>query len=128
MDLADEAFKMAGALATVVVLLLGGLFVLRRLMGESRSPGGGSMIRLLGGLRLGQGKSIMLVEVAGEVLVLGSTVRDLTLLMRVAERERVDSLRSTSVHLFNQSGMWPLNFLSRSGPSSSAVHGKVEQA
>ena len=71
MDLADEALKMAGALATVVVLLIGGLFILKRLMGESSGNVGGPMVRLLGGLRLGQGKAIMLVEVAGEVLVLG---------------------------------------------------------
>ena len=66
MDLADQALKMAGALAIVVTLLLGGMLLLKRVMGESSLTLGKSMLRMLGGLRLGQGKAIMLVEVAGE--------------------------------------------------------------
>ena len=106
MDLADEALKMTGALATVVVLLLGGLFILKRFMGESSANVGGPIVRLLGGLRLGQGKAIMLVEVAGEVLVLGSTARDLTLLSRVEDVERIEKLRAMSSHPVGQLGAW----------------------
>ncbi len=96
MDFADQALKMAGALAVVVSLLLGGMFVLKRLMGESQGYLSQSILRMLGGLRLGQGKTIMLVEVAGEVLVLGSTARELTLLTRISDQERVKQLRTTS--------------------------------
>ena len=56
----------------VVALLLGGVFVLKRVLGDSPFYGAKSMLQMLGGLRLGQGKAIMLVEVAGEVLVLFS--------------------------------------------------------
>lgn len=96
MEFTDQALKMAGALAVVVSLLLGGMFLLKRVMGESSVNLGKSMLRMLGGLRLGQGKAIMLVEVAGEVLVLGATARDLTLLTRVTEEERVEQLRTSS--------------------------------
>jgi flagellar biogenesis protein FliO len=63
MDFAGEAFKMAGSLAIVVVLMLGALVVLKRLMGEGPTGIGGPVMRSLGGLRLGPGKSIVLVEV-----------------------------------------------------------------
>ena len=96
MEFTDQALKMAGALAVVVSLLLGGMFLLKRVMGESSVNLEKSMLRLLGGLRLGQGKAIMLVEVAGEVLVLGTTTRDLTLLTRVTEEPRVEQLRTSA--------------------------------
>ncbi|GJL51426.1 MAG: hypothetical protein NPIRA01_26530 [Nitrospirales bacterium] len=96
MDLADQALKMAGALAVVITLLLGGMYFLKRVMGESPGHLSKSMLRLLGGLRLGQGKAIMLVEVAGEILVLGTTTRDLTLLSRVTNKDQIEQLRTTS--------------------------------
>ncbi len=111
MDLADQALKMAGALGVVITLLLGGTFLLKRFMGETPAHLGQSMLRLVGGLRLGQGKSIMLVEVAGEVLVIGSTTRDLTLLTRVTDTARVEQLRTTSGQAvgglgFLSAGLW----------------------
>ena len=93
MDFASEVYKMAGSLAIVVVLMLGALVVLKRLMGEGPAGMGGPMIRTLGGLRLGPGKSIVLVEVAGEVLVLGATSKELTLLTRIEDSHRVQQLR-----------------------------------
>ena len=93
MDFAGEAFKMAGSLAIVVVLMLGALVVLKRLMGEGPTGIGGPVMRSLGGLRLGPGKSIVLVEVAGEVLVLGATSKELTLLTRVEDPHRIQQLR-----------------------------------
>ncbi len=114
MDFADQALKMAGALGVVIALLLGGTFLLKRLMGDTRSPLGQSMLKLVGGLRLGQGKSIMLVEVAGEVLVLGTTPRDLTLLTRITDSARVKELSDTSGTVVGglgllSSGFWRSN-------------------
>ncbi|MCZ6800516.1 MAG: flagellar biosynthetic protein FliO [Nitrospirae bacterium] len=93
MDFASEVYKMAGSLALVVVLMLGVLVVLKRFMGEGPTGIGGRVIRSLGGLRLGPGKSIVLVEVAGEVLVLGATSKELTLLTRIEDPHRVQQLR-----------------------------------
>ena len=107
MEFADQALKMAGALAVVVSLLLGGMFLLKRVMGESSVNLGKSMLRMLGGLRLGQGKAIMLVEVAGEVLVLGATARDLTLLTRVTDEQRVEQLRTSSGQTIGGLGLLP---------------------
>ena len=128
MDLADEALKMTGALATVVVLLMGGLFILKRLMGDSSANVGGPIVRLLGGLRLGQGKAIMLVEVAGEVLVLGSTARDLTLLSRVEDVERIEKLRAMSCGTVGQLGAWASGWWGGTRQHSLGIEGKTENS
>lgn len=106
MDLTHEALKMAGTLALVVVVLLGGLAWVRRTFGELPGKSGDPVMRLLGGLRVGAGKHIMLVEVAGEVLVLGMTAREMTLLTTIADVDRVDRLRSIANPVVERFGAW----------------------
>lgn len=93
MDLASEAVKMMGALLVVVILMFGMFLIFKRMTGDGFALGNGSVLRQLGGIRLGPGKSIVLVEVAGEILVLGATARELTLLTRVEDPVRVAQLR-----------------------------------
>lgn len=106
MDLTHEAFKMAGTLALVVVVLLGGLVWVRRTFGELPGKSGEPVMRILGGLRVGTGKHIMLVEVAGEVLVLGTTAREMTLLMTIADADRIERLRSIANPIVGRLGAW----------------------
>ncbi|WP_447962286.1 flagellar biosynthetic protein FliO [Nitrospira sp. Ecomares 2.1] len=106
MDLTHEALKMAGTLALVVLVLLGGLAWVRRTFGELPAKNGEPVMRILGGLRVGTGKHIMLVEVAGEVLVLGTTAREMTLLTTIAEADRIDRLRSITNSLVGPLGTW----------------------
>ncbi len=94
MDFTHEALKMAGALALVVVVLLVGLAWVRRLFGEIPGQEGQAVLQILGGLRLGTGKQIMLIEVAGEILVLGTTPREMTLLTKISDDQRVHQVRS----------------------------------
>jgi len=93
MDFAAEALKMTGALVTVLVLMGGAAILVKRFVGDQRGIGGAPALRLMGGLRLGPGKSVILVELAGEVLVLGSTAKELTLLTRVEDPHRIEQLR-----------------------------------
>ena len=79
MDLTQEAFKMAGALALVICVLLAALAWVRRIFGETPGKDGDPLMRVLGGLRVGTGKQVMLLDVAGEVLVLGLTAKDMDL-------------------------------------------------
>ena len=74
MDLTHEALKMAGALALVICVLLGGLAWVRRTFGESPGKDGEPLMRVLGGLRVGTGKQIMLLDVAGEHPTIASFV------------------------------------------------------
>jgi flagellar biosynthetic protein FliO len=106
MDLTYEAFKMAGALALVVLVLLCGLAWVRRTFGESPGIGGEPVIRVLGGLRIGTGKQIMLIDVAGEVLVLGTTARDMTLLTKITDEERTGRMRAQANPVVSRIGAW----------------------
>lgn len=106
MDLTHEALKMAGALALVVVVLLGGLAWVRRTFGELPGQSGPPVMRILGGLRVGTGKQIMLVEIAGEVLVLGTTAREMTLLATIVDADRIERLRSIAHPIAGGLGVW----------------------
>jgi flagellar biosynthetic protein FliO len=106
MDLTHEALKMAGALALVVVVLLAGLAWVRRTFGESPGKSGDPVMRILGGLRIGTGKQIVLVEIAGEVLVLGTTPREMTLFTTIGEADRIERLRSIAHPVVGRLGVW----------------------
>ena len=93
MDFATEALKMAGALIVVLVLMGGAAALVKRYLGGPGGIGGAPALRIVGGLRLGPGKSVILVELAGEVLVLGATQKDLTLLTKVDDPHRIEQLR-----------------------------------
>ena len=100
---------MAGALIAVLFLMGGAALVVKRFLGDQRAIGGGPALRLMGGLRLGPGKSVVLVELAGEVLVLGNTAKELTLLTRVDDPHRIEQLRpGTGLGLPSLS--WPAVF------------------
>lgn len=106
MDLTHEALKMAGALALVVVVLLGGLAWVRRTFGELPGKTGDPVMRILGGLRVGSGKQIMLVEIAGEILVLGTTAREMTLLTTIVDADRIHRLRLIANPVAGRLGAW----------------------
>ena len=132
MDFGHEVLKMAGALALVVLILLVSLAWVRRTFGEVAGQTGEPVMRVMGGLRLGAGKHIMLVEIAGEVLVLGSTNRDLTLLTRIEDEQRIARLRTTTHPMLNTLESWLVawkarNPISRTKPlPSQVVEDRVE--
>ena len=106
MDFGHEIIKMTGALALVVLLLLVILVWARRTFGEAGAASGEPVMRVMGGLRLGAGKQIVLVEVAGEVLVLGTTNREMTLLTRIKDEKRIASLRTSTHSMLNTLDSW----------------------
>jgi len=106
MDLTHEALKMAGALALVVLVLLSGLAWVRRTFGEIPGKGGEPLMRVLGGLRVGDGKQIMLVDVAGEILVLGTTAKEMTLLTKITDEDRTNQVRSLANPVAGRIGAW----------------------
>jgi flagellar biosynthetic protein FliO len=126
MDLTHEAFKMAGALALVILILLCGLAWVRRTFGESPGMGGDPLMRVLGGLRVGTGKQIMLIDVAGEVLVLGTTAREMTLLTKITDEEQASRVRSLANPVVGRLGAW-LGQWSQTG-SGKLVSPSISQA
>ena len=63
-------------------------------------------MRVLGGLRVGTGKQIMLVDVAGEVLVLGTTAREMILLTKITDEDRTSRVRSLANPVVGRIGAW----------------------
>ena len=63
-------------------------------------------MRVLGGLRVGTGKQIMLVDVAGEVLVLGTTAKEMMLLTKITDEKRVDQVRLLADPVAGRMGAW----------------------
>lgn len=97
-------------LTLVFVLGLMGvaLYAVRRYTQRSGRAGGAkpsSPIRLLSTFFLGQKKNLAIVEVAGEVLVLGITPTSITCLTKVERNEAVQELRklesSRAIPFFN---------------------------
>ncbi len=95
-DFWDSFIRMASALA-LVLALMGGLVVLIRRFAGTRlgvsAPN--QIVQVLGSGYIGPRKTISLVSVAGEFLVVGMTPTDLVSLGHITDRERVQEFLST---------------------------------
>jgi flagellar protein FliO/FliZ len=98
MELWDSLSRMVSALAVVVALMLICAYALRRLQGTRLfARGTAPLVNVLANGYVGQRKSIMVVNVAGEILIVGTTADDLVPLGRITDRERIAQLTSTAV-------------------------------
>ncbi len=82
MDVTSNLIQVVLALAAVVGLVLLCAFAARRLMGGAQGSGG--QIRVLAVKPLGTRERLVLVEVAGEVTLLGVTQHQITALRELA--------------------------------------------
>lgn len=96
-DFWDSFIRMASALA-IVLALMGGLVVLVRRFAGTRfcAPMSAPIVQVLGSGYIGPRKSISLVSVAGELLIVGMTPTDLVSLGHVTDRERVQQFLSAA--------------------------------
>lgn len=85
----------AGSLAWVIVALLIVIaliiFVIRFLANRSRAWGANRSLRSLGGVQLGQNKSLQAVEVGGKLYIVG-VGEDVTLLDRIEDAEEAERM------------------------------------
>jgi flagellar protein FliO/FliZ len=93
----DSLIRMVSALAVVVGLMMVLAAIARRVMGGralalSQTP----MVQVLGSGYLGPRKSIALVAVAGDLLIVGTTATDLVPMGRVSDPEQVRRLLGQS--------------------------------
>ncbi len=93
MEFWDSLVRMVSALAVVVALMMILAAVARRVMGGrgltlSQTP----LVQVLGSGYLGPRKSIALVSVAGDLLIVGTTATDLVPLGRVSDPDQVRRL------------------------------------
>lgn len=88
MDFGDSVFRMLSALAVVLALMMVVVAIARRVMGARLSAGvDAPLVRVLGTGYLGARKTISVVSVAGELLIIGATATDLIPLGRVSNAE-----------------------------------------
>jgi flagellar protein FliO/FliZ len=81
------------ALGLVAVLVAGAVYVLRVLSGRSGSAMGSAPVSVTSRAFIGQKSSIAIVDVAGEVLVLGVSPNAINLLLRIDDPETLKTLR-----------------------------------
>lgn len=93
MELWESVVRMVSALGVVLALILVLLAVARSAIGRRFLPvSGAPMVKILASSPLGSRKQIMLVAVAGEVLILGTTATDLVPLGKVTDPEQLKLL------------------------------------
>jgi flagellar protein FliO/FliZ len=93
MDFWDSALRMLSALAVVLALMMVVVAIARRMMGHRalvrpEAP----MVQVLSTGYLGPRKTISVVAVAGDLLIVGATATDLIPLGRVRNTESVQRL------------------------------------
>lgn len=90
MELWDMAVRMASSLALVVAMMLALAAAAKRLVG-SRMPSSsrGAVVQILGSGYLGPRKTVSLVSVAGELLIVGTTQTDIVPLGRLSDAEQI---------------------------------------
>jgi flagellar protein FliO/FliZ len=90
MDIGESFIRMIAALAVVLGLMIIVAFLARRFLSGRLLPGPEvPLIRVVSTACLGPRKTISLVDVAGELFVIGATSTDLVGLVRITDQERV---------------------------------------
>ena len=94
-ELVPSSLKMLSMLA----LVLGIMFLLffgfkKYVLKNTMFGGGGKLVNVLGSGFLGPKKNIVLVEVAGEVLVLGMSQDNISLLTNITDPEKIEEIKS----------------------------------
>jgi flagellar protein FliO/FliZ len=111
MDFWDSVLRMLSALAVVLALMMVVVAIARRVMGaRSGAHADAPLVRVLSTGYLGPKKSISVVSVAGELLIIGATATDLIPLGRVRHAECVDQLvphgASRALNRTVEAGIW----------------------
>jgi flagellar protein FliO/FliZ len=96
-DFWDSFIRMASALALVLALMGGLVLLVRRFAGGRLSvPGSSQIVQVIGSGYIGPRKTISLVSVAGEFVVVGMTPTELVSLGHITDRERVQQFLSSA--------------------------------
>ncbi len=127
-DLWESLFRTASALAIVLVLMGIAALAVRRLMGQRLAiTGGRPLVQILASGYIAPRKTISLVSVAGEYLIIGTTATDLVPLGRVSDSAQLRELLAPTVQSPSAESPAPQSVLTswlRRLPMSSFDHDK----
>jgi flagellar biogenesis protein FliO len=97
MEMIPSGLKMISMFAVVLGLMFLIFFGFKKYVLKNTAFGGGNkMVNVLGTWFLGPKKNIALVEVAGEVLVLGMSQDSITLLSSIIDEEKIEEIKNAS--------------------------------
>ncbi len=88
--------RFAGGLFLVVITIWAGSYLYTRFAG-GQMKGGRSVIKVISTMPLGSKKSITIVNIAGEYLVLGVTADNVSFLTKIDDTETIKSLEMDRV-------------------------------
>ena len=91
-DLADAAVKTVVALLIVLALILLLAYLLRRASAQMRQIGGGG-IAVLAQVPLGPSQFMSVVDIGGEIIVLGVTDHQITVISEIEDPNLIETLR-----------------------------------
>jgi len=95
-DLFSTAIKTFSTLFILLAVILFGLYLVKRFWPKGAGlMGGDQWIKVITTTYLAPKKMISLVEVAGEILVLGHTDSQITMLTKVANQQTIQHLKSS---------------------------------
>jgi flagellar protein FliO/FliZ len=95
-DILAFVMKMISALAVVMGLMMAAAYVFKKVFRQGGSgPADENMIRILSTRFLGPKSSVMVMEVAGYMMVVGVTPQQMTLLATISDQETMDRIRET---------------------------------
>jgi flagellar protein FliO/FliZ len=97
MEMIPSGMKMISMFAVVLGLMFLIFFGFKKYVLKNTAFGGGNkLVNVLGTWFLGPKKNIALVEVAGEVLVLGMSQDNITLLSCIIDEEKIEEIKNSS--------------------------------
>ncbi|SNB47049.1 flagellar biosynthetic protein FliO [Geobacter sp. DSM 9736] len=109
---ADQGFSLAGSflqmiasLAVVIGVMLVVCYISNRWLRLGQSPGGARYIRLVESRYLAPKKSLMLVEVGGEYLLLGSSGEGMQFIKQIDMIEEIEIVSTPELAKFVPEGM-----------------------
>lgn len=86
--------KMLFALAIVLGMMVGAMYFIKKIL-HSAAPemDRGTLIRILASRYLGPKNSILVVDVAGQIIVIGLSNQQMNVLTRIEDRDALEALR-----------------------------------
>lgn len=132
-ELVPSSMKMFSMLALVLGIIFLLFFGFKKFVLKNTVFGGGEkLVNVLGSGFLGPKKNIVLVEVAGEVLVLGMSQDHIALLTSITDQEKIEEIKSTgdkggSGLSWNQSNRQPEKTAVSAGKTASHFSNYMKQ-
>lgn len=85
---------MLAALAVVIAMMIGAMYVIKKYFYQSPAAAGGSaMIHVISSCYLGPKSSILLVEILGQAMLLGVTDHQMSILATITDPEALEKLK-----------------------------------